>query len=216
MKEIFGIFGKKKTENKEKDNAEITEKEITANEAPAENGNENTESEEVIKGSVELLEQVMSKMGFTPNISVNNSDKYIQLKMTGEEMGRLIGKEGMTLNALQKLVETIMCKKNGRRVFIRLDIDDYRERREKTLKRIAKEAAQLAIHQNRPVELEPMPANERRIIHAELTDNDKVYTFSEGERASRHLVVGLGSKPAENTEEQTDSAEDNNKETIEA
>ncbi|MFC1516983.1 RNA-binding cell elongation regulator Jag/EloR [Candidatus Margulisiibacteriota bacterium] len=193
MKEIFGIFGKKKNEKKEP--VPIAEEDQAPEQAAPDK-----KLSPLAETGVEKLQGILSKMGFSPKIKAREDDQGIlYLDMQGEEMGRLIGKEGATLNALQCLIGGILSKQKASRVLVKIDANDYRYRREQTLCRIAKDAAQMAVHQQKPVELEPMGANERRVIHAELSNRKDVHTYSTGERQSRRLIVAPGMAP-ENTE----------------
>jgi predicted RNA-binding protein Jag len=189
MKEIFGIFGRKKAPVESNNNMPLTE--AAAPLAPM----DGAPVSEIAQLGIKQLESIVQQMGFQPKVKAREEEGVIYLDMQGDDLGRLIGKEGNTLNALQCLIGGMLSKKNAQRVMVKVDANNYRVRREQTLKRIAQEAAQMAAHQQRPVELDPMPANERRVIHAELSGRKDVHTYSKGDRYQRRLIVAPGPAP---------------------
>ena len=106
-------------------------------------------------------------------------------------MGILIGKRGQTLDSLQYLVSLLVNKKRESYVRVKLDTENYRERRKETLETLAKNIASKVKRTKRPVSLEPMNPYERRVIHAVLQNDKYVLTRSEGEEPYRHVVVFL-------------------------
>ena len=104
-------------------------------------------------------------------------------------MGILIGKRGQTLDSLQYLTSLVVNKNRNSYVRIKLDTEDYRNRRKETLENLAKGIAYKVRKTRKPVVLEPMNPYERRIIHSALQGNRYVETFSEGEEPYRHVVV---------------------------
>ena len=111
--------------------------------------------------------------------------------MKGEHMGILIGKRGQTLDALQYLANRVANKHQEGYVRVKLDTENYRKRREETLKHLAKNIAHKVKRSRRPVALEPMNPYERRIIHSALQSDPYVTTHSEGEEPYRKVVVTL-------------------------
>ena len=109
--------------------------------------------------------------------------------LTGEDMGILIGKRGQTLDSLQHLVSLVINKHSEEYIRVKLDTENYRERRKETLEQLAKNIAYKVKRTRRPASLEPMNPYERRIIHSALQDDKFVYTKSEGEDPFRHVVV---------------------------
>ena len=192
MKEIFGIFGRKKE---------------VAKEVPEQLPEEERESPRVEqKGkklsalgeiAVKRLEEIIKRMGFAPQIKAQEEGEELFLEMHGDDLGRLIGREGATLNALQNILSAILAKQKTDRVYVKLDANNYRLHREQALRRMARDAAQMALHQQKPVELEPMSAGERRIIHTELSGNKDVHTYSKGDRQDRRIIVAPGAAPQE-------------------
>ena len=113
----------------------------------------------------------------------------VDIVLTGEDMGILIGKRGQTLDSLQHLVSLVINKHSEEYIRVKLDTENYRERRKETLEQLAKNIAYKVKRTRRPASLEPMNPYERRIIHSALQDDKFVYTKSEGEDPFRHVVV---------------------------
>jgi spoIIIJ-associated protein len=107
----------------------------------------------------------------------------------GEDLGILIGRRGETLAALQYLTRLIVAKELQQQVAVVIDIEGYRARREQELQRLALKLADQAVEMARTMELEPMPANERRVIHLALRDHPAVRTESVGEGVDRKVTI---------------------------
>lgn len=142
---------------------------------------------------VEFLESVFQEMGIEAQIeaSYNDVDECVDVNISGENMGILIGKRGQTLDSLQYLTSLVMNKHCDEYVRVKLDTENYRERRKETLEILAKNIAYKVKRTKKPVSLEPMNPYERRIIHSALQSDKYVYTKSEGEDPYRHVVVML-------------------------
>ena len=142
---------------------------------------------------VEFLESVFQEMGIEAQIeaSYNEVDECVDVNISGENMGILIGKRGQTLDSLQYLTSLVMNKHCEEYVRVKLDTENYRERRKETLEILAKNIAYKVKRTKKPVSLEPMNPYERRIIHSALQSDKYVYTKSEGEDPYRHVVVML-------------------------
>ncbi len=121
----------------------------------------------------------------------NHDQKVINIDIKGEDLSILIGRKSETLNALQYISGIIISKKLGYWVPLVVDVQGYRSRRENQLRRLARKMAEQAIQTGRRQFLEPMPANERRMIHLELRDNDLIKTESIGEEPSRKVTIVL-------------------------
>ncbi len=119
---------------------------------------------------------------------INNS---LNIDLSGDEMGVLIGKRGQTLDSLQYLVSLVVNKDSEEYVRVKVDTEDYRRRRKETLENLAKNIAYKVKRTKRPVSLEPMNPYERRIIHSALQNDRYVTTHSEGEEPFRRVVVTL-------------------------
>ncbi len=115
--------------------------------------------------------------------------KPVLINIHGNDLSILIGKNAETLNALQYIVRLIVSKELGKSVYLVVDVEGYRTRREQQLNKIAKRMAEQVITTGRSLALEPMPPNERRIIHIALRDNPDVYTESTGEGQHRKIVI---------------------------
>ena len=142
---------------------------------------------------VEFLESVFQEMGIEAQVeaSYNDVDECVDVNISGENMGILIGKRGQTLDSLQYLTSLVMNKHCEEYVRVKLDTENYRERRKETLEILAKNIAYKVKRTKKPVSLEPMNPYERRIIHSALQSDKYVYTKSEGEDPYRHVVVML-------------------------
>lgn len=115
----------------------------------------------------------------------------IKVEMNGENAGFLIGYRGETLYAFQTLLTSIANKGVEARVFLRLDIENYKSKREKTLQELARKNAEIVMKTGKTITLEPMQAYERKIIHSALQDNKKICTDSTGVEPRRRIVISL-------------------------
>lgn len=131
------------------------------------------------------------------NMNVSLDTKYdgekqsLDIDMSGSDMGVLIGKRGQTLDALQYLTSLVVNKDNDDYIRVKLDTENYRERRKEALESLAKNIAAKVKRTRRSVSLEPMNPYERRVIHSTLQNDKYVFTRSEGEEPFRHVVVCL-------------------------
>ena len=141
----------------------------------------------------DFLESVFKAMGLTVTIQIEKEEdsNVVNVDLKGDDMGVLIGKRGQTLDSLQYLANRVANKHQEGYVRVKLDTENYRARREETLKHLAKNIAHKVKRNRRPVALEPMNPYERRIIHSALQGNKYVETVSEGEEPYRHVVVKL-------------------------
>ncbi|MDE5908771.1 MAG: protein jag [Lachnospiraceae bacterium] len=151
-----------------------------------------------VKGSVadkakEFLNEVFSAMNMVVVIDVkyNEDNRNMNIELSGDEMGVLIGKRGQTLDSLQYLVSLVVNKDSEEYIRVKVDTEDYRERRKETLENLAKNIAYKVKRTKRSVSLEPMNPYERRIIHSALQNDRFVTTHSEGEEPFRRVVVTL-------------------------
>jgi spoIIIJ-associated protein len=146
----------------------------------------------------DTLAQILQKMGFQLQIeSAEVVENQVRIALSGEDdIGRVIGKEGSTLYSLQKLLVAMASKKFEQRIFVQIDANDYRKRREKSLSNIATNAARMAITEQTEVVLDPMNNEERRLVHLALESHPDVHTYSTGSGYQRQVVVAPGPKPA--------------------
>lgn len=133
----------------------------------------------------------LMNMEVSVEISYDEEEKNMDIDLKGDDMGILIGKRGQTLDSLQYLTSLYINKYTEEYVRVKLDIENYRERRKETLETLAKNIAYKVKRTKRPVSLEPMNPYERRIIHSALQADKYVVTRSEGEEPFRHVVVSL-------------------------
>ena len=125
------------------------------------------------------------------NVCYNETDNSMDIELSGEEMGILIGKRGQTLDSLQYIVSLVVNKEIENYVRVKVDTENYRQRRRETHENLAKNIAYKVKKTKRPVSLEPMNPFERRIIHSTLQGDKMVSTHSEGEEPFRRVVVTL-------------------------
>lgn len=125
------------------------------------------------------------------DITFDDEENSVNVDLSGDNMGVLIGKRGQTLDSIQYLTSLVINKNSEKYVRIKLDTENYRKRRKDTLESLAKNIAYKVKRSRRPVSLEPMNPYERRIIHSALQSDKFVSTRSEGEEPFRHVVVYL-------------------------
>ncbi len=125
------------------------------------------------------------------DVQYDEAEKEMSIELSGEDMGVLIGKRGQTLDSLQYLVSLVVNKGEEDYIRVKVDTENYRERRKETLENLAKNIAYKVKRTRRPVVLEPMNPYERRIIHSALQNDKYVSTHSEGEEPFRKVVVTL-------------------------
>lgn len=140
-----------------------------------------------------FLNDVFEKMGLTVSIKkdYDQESKSLNLDLVGPDMGVIIGKRGQTLDSLQYLTNLVVNRKTSNYVRVKIDTENYRERRKETLENLAHNVAYKVKKTRRPVALESMNPYERRVIHAALSEDPYVTTHSEGEEPYRHVVVTL-------------------------
>ncbi|HEX4834771.1 MAG TPA: RNA-binding cell elongation regulator Jag/EloR [bacterium] len=132
---------------------------------------------------------LVEAMGFRGSVRAHEDAGAVQVVITGSQLAPLIGRHGQTLEALELLVNLIVARRVARRVPVVVDAERYRERRREALQALASRTATRVRQMGQPVALEPMSASERRVIHTALAADPGVATHSEGEGASRHVVI---------------------------
>lgn len=154
---------------------------------------ESSESEEGLKV---LVEGLLSKMNLELDVTVEEQEEQFFVDITGKDIALLIGKRGESLDAFQFLVNSIYNKGKKHEEYKKVVVDssNYKSKREDTLKVLAERMAAKAVRENHDVRLEPMNANERRIIHSSLADHSKVETESKGKEPNRYVVIKLKNK----------------------
>jgi spoIIIJ-associated protein len=137
----------------------------------------------------ELLEEVTEGLGLDVEVEVEEAEGVLSGRVKGEDVGLFIGRRGQTIDAVQHLAQRIVFPEGPSAVRVVIDADGYRERRAELLRADADDAAEEAMREGRPVELDPMPPSERRIVHEYLRERGGVETHSEGDEPERFLVV---------------------------
>ena len=162
---------------------------------------ESSESETTLKT---LAEELLAKMGLEITVSVEEQEDKFLVEVGGEDAAILIGKRGESMDGFQFLLNALFNKgiKHDEYKRVVVDSNNYKSRREDTLKILAERTAARAIRENQDIRLEPMSANERRIIHAALASSDKVETESKGNEPNRYVVIKLKNKKKKSEENQ--------------
>jgi spoIIIJ-associated protein len=144
----------------------------------------------------ETVSELLGKIRIQAQVKTSYSEvdeirgtRAILVDITGQDLSVLIGKRSETLNALQYIARLIVSKELGENVTLVIDVEGYRIRRERQLRQLAHRMAEQAIKTGRKQTLEPMPPNERRIIHMELRDDESVTTESFGEEPHRKVTI---------------------------
>jgi spoIIIJ-associated protein len=144
-----------------------------------------------------IVARVVQALGLRATVDIEETEDGIRATVNGDDLGLLIGKHGTTIDAVQHLAFRAAYQGREERLQVVVDAAGYRERREAALHRVADRAVADAIRYDRPVELEPMRAPERKIVHQYLSERTEVETHSEGDEPDRRLVVtpvrGIGS-----------------------
>jgi spoIIIJ-associated protein len=137
----------------------------------------------------ELLEEIVDGLGLDAAIEVEESPGVLTGGLDGEDVGLFIGRHGQTIDAVQHLAQRIVFPEGPSTVRVVIDANGYRERRAEALRGVADDAADDALRSGEPVELDPLPPFERRIVHEYLRERGDVRTHSEGNEPNRYLVV---------------------------
>ncbi len=139
----------------------------------------------------DFLNDVFVGMGLRVNVDITVSEKRMDIVLSGDNMGIVIGKRGDTLDALEHLVSLCVNRGDGEYIRVSLDTENYREKRRQTLVNLAENLAHSVVKNKKKVTLEPMSSNERRIIHSTLQQNKYVDTYSIGDEPNRKVVIAL-------------------------
>jgi spoIIIJ-associated protein len=149
-------------------------------------GDEELEPAEALE---ELLDEIVDGLGLDVEVEVEEGEGVLNGRLTGEDLGLFIGRHGQTIEAVQHLAQRIVFPGGPSPVRVMIDANGYRERRAASLRADADEAADEALRLGEPVELDPLPPLERRIVHEYLRDRGDVETHSEGTEPERFLVI---------------------------
>jgi len=159
-------------------------------------GGRNARIRATIKRSVkdeikEFLSRVLELMGIEAKIEITEEESQIMVKLSGQNMGLVIGRRGETLDALQYITNLAVNRNKSDYKRIIIDTEEYRSKREETLRKLAKRLANKVQRTKKSIVLEPMNPYERRIIHSTLQNHPYVTTYSEGEEPYRKVVIKL-------------------------
>ena len=141
------------------------------------------------KIAVDFLMEMTAAMGVQAHVVVSSVGKNLNIDISGDNMGVLIGKRGITIEAIQSIVNLVVNKGEHAYVNVLIDIENYRDRRRENLQRLAQNLARRVKTTGRSVTLEPMTSGERRIIHYALEKDKSVYTKSRGTEPYRYIVI---------------------------
>ncbi len=142
-----------------------------------------------IEEAKKFIIDVCKQMDIDVQIETEIDGRQVYMNLITEKVGLLIGKRGRTLNALQSLTQLVLNKYADQFMIVTLDAENYRDRREESLRILANRLAKKVQRERREISLEPMPSYERRIIHTELADHEHVKTYSVGQDPNRHIVI---------------------------
>ena len=137
----------------------------------------------------ELLEEIVEGLGLDAEVDVAQKDGVLTGRVEGEDVGLFIGRHGQTIDAVQHLAQRIVFPDGPSTTRVVIDANGYRERRAEALRGEADDAADEAISSGKPVDLDPLPPFERRIVHEYLRERGDVETHSEGNEPERYLVI---------------------------
>jgi len=137
----------------------------------------------------EMLQEILTRMHLDVAIEIRENGEEVVLDLNGEDIGRVIGKKGQTLDALQFVINKIVNRFPEGRRHVVLDSGDYRERREAGLASMARREAKRAVQQSRVITLEPMSPRDRRVIHLSLAKFPGVSTRSDGQGSERRVRI---------------------------
>jgi spoIIIJ-associated protein len=137
----------------------------------------------------ELLEEIIDGLQLDAEIEVEEQDGLLTGRLDGEDVGLFIGRHGQTIDAVQHLAQRIIFPDGPSAVRVVIDANGYRARRAEALRAAADDAAEEALSSGKPVDMDPLPPFERRIVHEYLRDRGGVETHSEGNEPERYLVI---------------------------
>jgi spoIIIJ-associated protein len=146
---------------------------------------------DALEEAIEFLREVSAAMGLSVTVDRETEDDAIRLNVKGSDLGLLIGRRGQTLDSLQYLVNIVANRHSDRHLRIVLDAEQFRERRRQTLEALAERMAGRVLKTRKDIVLEPMTAQERKIIHARLQIHSQVKTYSQGNEPNRRIVIAL-------------------------
>lgn len=173
-----------------KENSNKEEKKEVKEEKPKREYDHNEEDISIAKERVEeFLKEWLQKVDNKLEYTIKEEDYTIYVDINGNAAGTLIGYRGETLNSMQTILSTIANRGFNSKIRLILDIENYRQKREKTLEELAEKVSKTVLKTGKSITLEPMSAYERKIIHSKLQDSNKIETHSIGEGDNRRVVI---------------------------
>ena len=147
----------------------------------------------LLERTQEFCDELFAAMKVETVVSIDykEEENVMNIDLSGPDMGILIGKRGQTLDSLQYLISLFVNRESDSYIRVKLDTENYRERRKATLEKLAKKIAYSVKRSKKPISLEPMNPYERRVIHSALQNDKYVCTVSEGEEPYRKVVIML-------------------------
>ena len=159
---------------------------------------ETNESESHAERVEKFLSGLFLRMGVSAQPEIREEEGVVNVNLTGEDPGALIGRRGETLDAIQHLTNYVVNRGSAGRVRVNIDTENYRERRNEALERLAEKVASKVVKYRRNMTLEPMNSYERHIIHTALQEVENVTTYSIGTEPNRRIVVSYERKSGAN------------------
>ncbi len=198
MKPFESLIEDHKPEKSDIEREEHVEDEFTSTEVEIDLSNLSEEEQQNLRTVQSVVVEMLDRMRIKAEVKVRYIDpqddkdqRVAMVDIEGKDLSILIGRRSETLNALQYITSLIVNKELGRWVPTQIDVQGYRIRRERQLRQLGRRMAEQAIQSGRKQTLEPMPANERRVIHLELREHSQVFTESVGEEPYRKVTISL-------------------------
>lgn len=191
----------KKTEKKVEKKAEVKQEKAEPVKPVVKEEEEFVIPKEAVTDAKSFISGMLDRMGLKHELHVKLEKNEIKIVISGEKMGLLIGNHGKTLDSIQFLTSLYVNRQKKNYIKITIDTENYRKKREETLVNLAKSLARTVIKTKKATTLEPMSANQRRIIHMTLQNNPNVKTYSVGDEPRRRVVVAPAMAENQNTEE---------------
>ncbi len=191
----------KKAEKKVEKKADEKQEKAESVKAPVKEEEEFVIPKEAVTDAKSFISGMLDRMGLKHELHVKLEKNEIKIVISGEKMGLLIGNHGKTLDSIQFLTSLYVNRQKKNYIKITIDTENYRKKREETLINLAKSLARTVVKTKKATTLEPMSANQRRIIHMTLQNNPNVKTYSVGDEPRRRVVVAPASTENQNTEE---------------
>ena len=191
----------KKIEKKAEKKAKVTQEKTEQVKPVVKEEEEFVIPKEAVTDAKSFISGMLDRMGLKHELHIKLEKNEIKIVISGEKMGLLIGNHGKTLDSIQFLTSLYVNRQKKNYIKITIDTENYRKKREETLTNLAKSLARTVVKTKKATTLEPMSANQRRIIHMTLQNNPNVKTYSVGDEPRRRVVVAPASTENQDTEE---------------